>query len=47
MSFPIDPSWAGTPVYFKVGAYHSVSNTGNPAGDETQTSFNAFAVTHP
>ena len=47
MSFPIDPSWAGTPVYFKAGAYHSVSNTGNPPGDQTQTSFSAFAVTHP
>jgi len=47
MSFPIDPSWAGTGVYFKAGAYHSVSNTGNPAGDQTQTSFSAFAVTHP
>jgi hypothetical protein len=45
-SFPIDSSWANTPVYFKLGAYHSVSNTGNPAGDQTQVSFSSLAVTH-
>jgi len=45
-SFPIDSSWANTPVYFKLGAYHSVSNTGNPAGDQTQVSFSSFAVSH-
>ncbi len=41
-----DSTWAGTSVYFKLGAYHSVSNKGNPAGDQTQVSFSAFATTH-
>ncbi|HEY0308260.1 MAG TPA: polysaccharide lyase family 7 protein [Acidobacteriaceae bacterium] len=45
-SFPIDSSWANTPVYFKLGAYHSVTNTGNPAGDQTQVSFSSFSVSH-
>jgi len=46
-SFPIDSSWANTPVYFKLGAYSGASNTGNPVGDQTQTSFSAFSITHP
>jgi len=46
MAFPIDSSWAGTPMYFKLGAYHSVSNTGNPAGDQTQVIYNSFTVSH-
>lgn len=41
-----DSTWAGTGVYFKLGAYHSVTNTGNAAGDQTQVSFSAFAVSH-
>jgi len=45
-TFAIDPSWAGTPVYFKLGAYHAAPNTGNPAGDNTQTAFSSFAITH-
>ena len=45
-SFPIDNSWAGSPMYFKLGAYHAAPNIGNPAGDQTQVSFSAFAVSH-
>jgi hypothetical protein len=45
-SFPIDSSWAGSPMYFKLGAYHAAPNSGNPAGDQTQVSFSAFAVSH-
>ena len=45
-SFPIDSSWAGSPMYFKLGAYHAAPNTGNPAGDQTQVSFSVFAVSH-
>jgi hypothetical protein len=45
-TFPIDPSWAATPMYFKVGAYHAAPNIGNPAGDATQVAFSSFAVTH-
>ena len=45
-SFAIDPSWAGTPMYFKLGAYHAAPNIGNPAGDKTQVAFSSFAVTH-
>jgi hypothetical protein len=45
-TFAIDPSWAGTPMYFKLGAYHAAPNIGNPAGDKTQVAFSSFAVTH-
>ncbi|HEY0307757.1 MAG TPA: polysaccharide lyase family 7 protein [Acidobacteriaceae bacterium] len=41
-----DSTWTGTGVYFKLGAYHAVPNKGNPAGDQTQVSFSAFATTH-
>ena len=45
-SFAVDPSWAGTPMYFKVGAYHAAPNIGNPAGDQTQVAFSSFGVSH-
>jgi hypothetical protein len=41
-----DSTWTGTGVYFKLGAYHSVANKGNPAGDQTQVSFSAFTASH-
>ena len=44
---PIDPSWAGALVYFKVGAYHSPkTNIGNPDGDQTRVSVSAISVSH-
>lgn len=48
-TFTVDNSWtgAGNGVYFKLGAYSGASNNGNPAGDETQVSFNSFSITHP
>ena len=45
-TFAVDASWAGTPMYFKLGAYHAAPNTGNPAADQTQVAFGSFAVTH-
>jgi len=45
-NFAVDPSWAGTPMYFKLGAYHAAPNIGNPAGDHTQTAFSSFAISH-
>jgi len=45
-NFAVDPSWAGTPMYFKLGAYHAAPNVGNPAGDHTQTAFSSFAISH-
>jgi hypothetical protein len=45
-NFAVDPSWAGTPVYFKLGAYHAAPNIGNPAGDHTQVAFSNFSITH-
>jgi hypothetical protein len=39
-------SWAGTPVYFKLGAYHDTTNTENPAGDQTQVVVSSFSITH-
>ena len=39
-------SWAGTRVYFKLGAYHDTTNTGNPPGDQTQVLVSSFSVTH-
>lgn len=45
-SYPIDPTWANTPMYFKLGAYHAAPNIGNPAGDKTQVAFSSFSVTH-
>jgi hypothetical protein len=45
-TFSLDPSWAGTAVYFKLGAYHTAPNTGNAAGDATEVAYSAFSVTH-
>ena len=45
-SYAIDASWAGRPMYFKLGAYHAAPNVGNPAGDQAQVRFSSFAVTH-
>jgi Alginate lyase/Calx-beta domain len=45
-SFAVDSSWAGTPMYFKLGAYHAAPNIGNPAGDKTQVAFSSFEITH-
>jgi hypothetical protein len=45
-TYTIDPTWAGTPMYFKLGAYHAAPNIGNPAGDKTQVAFSSFAITH-
>ncbi|MBI3777020.1 MAG: polysaccharide lyase family 7 protein [Gammaproteobacteria bacterium] len=43
----LDPSWAGALVYFKVGAYHSVPNTGNNTpGDQTRVAVSAISVSH-
>jgi len=42
-SVSVDSSWIGTAsadgLYFKFGAYSGASNTGNPAGDQTQITF--------
>lgn len=43
---PVDRSWAGAPVYFKLGAYHAAPNTGNAEGDLTRVACSAFAVEH-
>jgi len=47
-SVSVDSSWIGTAsadgLYFKFGAYSGASNTGNPAGDQTQITF-AFPTT--
>jgi len=40
-------SWAGYPMYFKVGAYHDTTNTGNGATDASQVVVRSFSVTHP
>jgi hypothetical protein len=40
-------SWAGQAVYFKVGAYHDTTNTGNPPGDQTQVVVSSFSISHP
>ena len=45
-SFAVDSSWTGTPMYFKLGAYHSAPNIGNSATDATQVSFDSFTVSH-
>lgn len=45
-AYTIDASWANTPMYFKLGAYHAAPNIGNPAGDKTQVAFSSFTVTH-
>ena len=45
-SFTVDSSWTGTPMYFKLGAYHSAPNIGNPSGDATQVIFSTFNVSH-
>ncbi|MBA4287357.1 MAG: hypothetical protein C0434_17710 [Xanthomonadaceae bacterium] len=46
--------WAGTPVRFSAGAYHSpdtgvgnVDNRDNPAGDKTQVRYEQFSIVHP
>jgi hypothetical protein len=41
------PAWAGQSVYFKLGAYHAASNTGNGSSDQTQVVVRSFAVSHP
>jgi hypothetical protein len=48
MSFdlPTGSSWNDVPVYFKAGAYSAAPSHGNPAGDATQVSFYALAITH-
>jgi hypothetical protein len=46
LNFPIDSSWAGQSVYFKAGAYSGANHIGNPAGDQTQVIYSAFAITH-
>lgn len=43
----VDSSWAGTPVYFKAGAYHSAPNTGNGASDATQVTYSSLSISHP
>ena len=45
-SFAVDTSWNVAPLYFKVGAYHTAPNTGNPAGDATSVACSGIAVTH-
>lgn len=45
-TYAIDSSWAGTPMYFKLGAYHAAPNIGNPAGDQTQVVYGSFSVSH-
>lgn len=45
-TFAIDPTWAGTPMYFKLGAYHAAPNIGNPASDKTQVAFSSYSITH-
>lgn len=45
-SFTVDSSWNAAPLYFKVGAYHTAPNVGNPAGDATSVACSAIAVTH-
>lgn len=39
-------NWNNVPVYFKLGAYSSAPNTGNPASDATKVSFERFYVQH-
>lgn len=45
-TFAVDAGWASAPLYFKVGAYHSAPNTGNPPGDATVVACSRIAVTH-
>lgn len=40
-------SWAAYPVYFKVGAYHNATNTGNGPTDQSQVIVQSFSATHP
>jgi hypothetical protein len=42
----VDPSWAGAPVYFKLGAYHAAPHTGNAEGDASVVAFERFTVRH-
>jgi hypothetical protein len=42
----VERSWAGAPVYFKLGAYHAAPSTGNPEGDATQVACARFEVDH-
>jgi hypothetical protein len=46
VELPVDRSWAGTPVYFKVGAYHAAPSAGNAEGDATQVACSRFEVQH-
>jgi hypothetical protein len=39
-------AWDTYPVRFALGAYSSAPNTGNPAGDRTQVTFESFDISH-
>lgn len=39
-------SWNNEPVYFKLGAYSSAPDSGNPPGDATKVSFERFYIQH-
>jgi hypothetical protein len=38
--------WDTFPVRFALGAYSAAPNTGNPSGDKTEVTYDAFSVTH-
>jgi hypothetical protein len=40
-------TWASSPVRFDLGAYSEAPNTGNPAGDKTEVTFDSFSISHP
>lgn len=42
----VDASWADVPMYFKLGAYHDVKNSGNPPDDASVVKFSSFSVNH-
>jgi hypothetical protein len=45
-SFVTDGSWAGSGLAFKIGAYHTVPNTGNPPDAVTTLACASFSVSH-
>ena len=45
-SFRTDGSWAGDGLAFKLGAYHTVPNTGNPPEAATVLACSRFGVSH-
>lgn len=47
LDIPVDSTWGGLPLYFKLGAYHNAKNINNPAGDQTVVKYSAFAASHP